>query len=248
MAYASRSGRAKTNAGNPQAHAICDRCGFRYNHVDLQWQFDWRGASLTNIRLLVCDECNDNPQQQLRAIVVPADPLPIENSRIQDFLAAETDYQAVSAPTVYDKTTGLPIPSTTVYATQDGQNLTFLANGSRDGLEPGAIMPLLGSVHYGVTVPVVSITSAPASPGASTIQVTCTSIGSITVNSQISVEGATDVRANGFYSVLSVAGNSFTYMTNQQIPAGSLLGNNTLVLTANVGVPLNYNQIPKTGV
>ncbi len=42
MCYASRSGRASTNASNPQAHAICDRCGFRYNHVNLKWQYDWR--------------------------------------------------------------------------------------------------------------------------------------------------------------------------------------------------------------
>ena len=93
MSYASQAGRARTNPSNPQAHAICDRCGFRHNHVDLRWQYDWRGASLANIRLLVCGTCYDNAQPQLRAIVLPADPVPIANPRTQDFVAA-------SAPSV----------------------------------------------------------------------------------------------------------------------------------------------------
>ncbi|NBS24640.1 MAG: hypothetical protein EBS78_11870, partial [Altererythrobacter sp.] len=96
MSYASQSGRAKTSATNPQAHAICDRCGFRYNHAELKWQYDWRGAMIQNIKILVCDTCYDTPQEQLRSIVVPADPTPIINARVQDFETAETNYQTVS--------------------------------------------------------------------------------------------------------------------------------------------------------
>lgn len=99
MAYASQSGRARTSASNPQAHAICDRCGFRYNWVDLRWQYDWRGAAMQNIRILVCKQCYDKPQEQLRAIVVPADPTPIVNARVQDFASTETNYISVSAAT-----------------------------------------------------------------------------------------------------------------------------------------------------
>ena len=110
MAYASQSGRARTSSSSPQAHAICDRCGFRYNHVDLQWQYDWRGATLQNVRILVCNSCLDTPQDQLRAIVVPADPVPIMQARVQDFQTAETDYQTVTAPPIIDPTTGIPIP------------------------------------------------------------------------------------------------------------------------------------------
>src|SRR5580693_3923349 len=68
MPYASIAGRARANPSSPRAFAVCDRCGIWYNHVDLQWQFDWRGASLMNLRLLVCRPCYDDPQQQLRAI------------------------------------------------------------------------------------------------------------------------------------------------------------------------------------
>jgi hypothetical protein len=110
MAYASQAGRARTSATNPQAHAICDRCGFRYNHVDLRFQYDWRGTSLQNIRLLVCSPCYDEPQQQLRAIVVPADPVPIMNPRIQDFVTAETNTRVTSGQNTIDPTTGIPVP------------------------------------------------------------------------------------------------------------------------------------------
>ena len=110
MGYASQAGRARTDASNPQAHAICDRCGFRYNHVDLRWQFDWRGASLMNLRILVCDTCYDEPQQQLRAIVVPADPVPIENPRIEYFNADETNIRTTSGQNTIDPITGIPVP------------------------------------------------------------------------------------------------------------------------------------------
>lgn len=96
MGYASLSGRAKTSPSNPRAHAICDRCGFRYNHYTLRWQMDWAGASLINKRLLVCDRCYDEPQQQLRAIIIPADPVPIINPRPEAFVDAETDYRVTS--------------------------------------------------------------------------------------------------------------------------------------------------------
>lgn len=101
-------GRARVSARNPRAFAICDRCGFLYNHVNLQWQYDWAGASLINRRILVCDPCLDTPQQQLRAIVVPADPVPILNPRVQDYVTAETNYRYTQGNTV-DPTTGIPI-------------------------------------------------------------------------------------------------------------------------------------------
>lgn len=89
-------GRARVSARNPRAFAICDRCGFLMNHDRLQWQYDWAGASLINKRILVCNTCLDVPQQQLRAIVIPADPVPIQNPRIQDYVTAETNYRTTN--------------------------------------------------------------------------------------------------------------------------------------------------------
>lgn len=101
MAYASRSGRARTNARDPRAHAICDRCGFRYNHQDLSWQMDWAGAKLTNLRILVCRSCTDMPQEQNRAIVITADPIPIVNARPEFFGQDEGPIGKQYSPTGY---------------------------------------------------------------------------------------------------------------------------------------------------
>jgi len=243
MAYASRSGRARTSASNPQAHAICDRCGFRYNHVDLRWQFDWRGAALQNIRLLVCNTCYDTPQEQLRAIVVPSDPTPIMNARVQDFAAAETDYSTVSAPLVTDTVTGIPIPSTTKIVTQDGKYVTTQPIGVPNGLEAGAVMPLYGVTEYGVTLPVLSVSAN----GTTIITVTCSSVHGLSTDDQVSVSGLTNKNADGFYSITVTTATAFTYAVQKSIISGSLIQGTTNIITALVGLPYGYNQIPQTG-
>jgi hypothetical protein len=109
MGYASRAGRARTSATNPQAHAICDRCGFRYNHVDLRWQMGYAGAGLVNKRLLVCRSCHDEPNAQLRAFVIPADPVPIVNPRVEPFDWDQVDRRQLSGFNTVDPVTGLPV-------------------------------------------------------------------------------------------------------------------------------------------
>ena len=133
MAYASQSGRARTSASNPQAHAICDRCGFRYNLVNLKWQFDWRGASLMNIRLLVCNDCYDTPQEQLRAIIVPADPVPVMNPRIQDFVTAETNNRFTSGQNTVNATTNIPVVGGDNRITQNDQDRVTQQTGEPPG-------------------------------------------------------------------------------------------------------------------
>lgn len=70
------NGRAHVNPSDPDAFAICDRCGFRYNLSDLKFQFDWRGNRLMNLYERVCPRCYDEPFEHYRPIVVPPDPLP----------------------------------------------------------------------------------------------------------------------------------------------------------------------------
>ena len=145
MAYASKAGRARTSAKSPAAHAICDRCGERLNHVDLSWQFDWAGAGLINKRLLVCNHCNDRPQQQLRSIVLPADPPVIMNARPEYFVEASTDYRTTSGQDTVNTKTGIPVPGGDTRITQADQKRvtqqTGFANGSlneKPGTDPNA--------------------------------------------------------------------------------------------------------------
>lgn len=244
MAYASISGRARTSPSNPQAHAICDRCGFRYNRVNLNWQYDWRGASLQNVRILVCNTCMDTPQEQLRAIVVPADPVPIDQPRTQDFAQAETNYQTVTTPPTIDPITGIPIPGTTTLSTENGQNLLTQPIGIPDGLDQSAVMPLDGKTHYRVRLYPLSVSSL----GSDQISVTFSTAHGLSTNDQIVVEGLSDPNATGAYSITVTTATAFTYQTNVAIPAGALLTGTTLMVTANIGVPYGFDQIPQTGV
>lgn len=140
MGYASRSGRARTSPSNPRAHAICDRCGFRYNHFQLKWQYDWAGASMINKRILVCDRCYDEPQEQLRAIIIPADPVPIINPRVQDFVTAETNNRVTSGQNTVNAQTGIPVIGGSTRITQSGdERVTQQTGEPPNGLnqEPG---------------------------------------------------------------------------------------------------------------
>lgn len=242
-------GRAKVSARNPRAFGICDRCGFLYNHVNLQWQYDWAGASLINKRILVCNECNDVPQSQLRAIVVPADPVPILNPRIQDYNTAESDYRITQGNTT-NQSTGIPVPGGDTRITQNNNTrVTQEIGGTRadisqqPGLDQNAIAPLQGTTAYYVTLPLVSVSS----DGAGNATVTCSSAHGLSTGDQISVEGLSAATANGFYTVTVTTATAFTYQLNPVLSAGSLLTGTTKMVTTNVGLPYDNDQIPQTG-
>ena len=97
-----------------------------------------------NTRVLVCRRCEDVPQEQLRTIVIPADPVPIMNPRTVDWVAAETDYRTTQGNTT-GPVTGLPIPGGDQRTTQANADRvpqqTGFANGSlneQPGTDPDA--------------------------------------------------------------------------------------------------------------
>ncbi|MCA6108098.1 hypothetical protein [Bradyrhizobium cenepequi] len=72
------SGRARVSARKPEAIGVCQRCGFWYNRAELVPQFEWAGVQLQNQELYVCTRtCYDKPQQQLKTIIIPPDPMPV---------------------------------------------------------------------------------------------------------------------------------------------------------------------------
>lgn len=238
MAYASRSGRARTSAKNPQAFAVCQRCGIWYNRVNLTFQFEWRGAQLQNLFILVCKDCLDIPQEQLRAITLPADPVPIFYPSVEDFTGDETDYRAISQPPVIDPTTGLPIPSTTLRVTQDCANRTLQPFGIPSGENQDAVMPYnaANQTAYGIVLPVLSVTS----DGSATVTVTCSAVHNLQPNDQVSVEGLNYGPACGMYSVAVPTATQFTYMTYGANPADSLLTATTRIVNCLIGLPRGY--------
>jgi hypothetical protein len=133
MGYASRSGRAQTSSRNPRAFGVCDRCSIWYNRDRLNWQMDWAGASLINKRILVCNTCMDTPQQQLRAIVIPADPMPIVNPRVEPYAYDSVDRRQVSGYDTTDPRTGIPIPGGATRITEDDNTRVTQQTGEAPG-------------------------------------------------------------------------------------------------------------------
>lgn len=89
---------AYADMSKPEAWGVCDRCGFRYLRKELVWQFDFRGLSLENLRILVCTRtCLDVPQPQLKPIIVGPDPIPVKDPR-PGFAATQMGTTPVFSP------------------------------------------------------------------------------------------------------------------------------------------------------
>lgn len=91
-------GRAEVSPSSPRAFGVCDKCGALYNHDRLRWQFDWRGPKLQNLRFLVCQDCYDAYQQNgQRTIILPADPVPIQNARPEYYVPDDNPLSGLGA-------------------------------------------------------------------------------------------------------------------------------------------------------
>jgi hypothetical protein len=244
MAYASRVGRARVSSKKPQALGVCDRCSLWYNLIDLQFQYEWRGTTLQNIWIRVCDRCLDVPQEQLRAIVLPADPTPVWQPRVEQFEELETNYRT-TLPPVIDPVSGLQRPVSTKRITQDFQFRITQPIGRPDGLIQNGVMPFNGAnqKHYGVRLNPLSLTAN----GTATITATFSAAHGLSTNDQIAVEGLTNPLATGFYSVVVSNPMVFTYQTASNIVTGALLTGTTLMVTCLVGLPYGSVRIPQVG-
>jgi len=136
-------GRARIDARRPVALAVCDRCQFLFNHSDLQWQMEWRGPKLQNIRLLVCQSCYDTPQEQLRTIILPPDPVPIANPRPENYVLADNPVSPIGYNPIDRFTPGSSL----------GQNIgTLRQNAGLDGAFAQAPLSLQSSGTAAFTV------------------------------------------------------------------------------------------------
>ena len=241
MGYASIAGRARTNPSKPSAHAICDRCGFRYCLTDLKFQFDWRGTSMQNLRILVCERCYDKPQEQLRTIIYPPDPPPVPNARPQDFVDAESDYRITEGTTI-DPLTGIPMPSGNTRITEDGQVRITQPVGPPDGFDAGAQMPLVAQQKWAVKLPILSVSGDVPSQ---VVSVTCDGPHGLSTGAQVIAQGLDDAGACGCFAVTVTTATAFNYTTqNPMRTQGNLLTAEGFIITSNVGMPYGVSQVP----
>ena len=242
MGYASRSGRARTDAKNPRAFGICDRCALWYNHHQLKWQYDWAGASMINKRILVCDICYDEPQEQLRAIVVPADPIPIINPRVEPYAWDETDRRQVSGYNTTSPSTGIPVPQgDTRVTTLDNVATNDTRVTQQTGEAPGGTNQLPGTDPNAVTYRNITNVS---NNGIGAIRLTINTTNGMKTGQRVNVQEVGGVtNANGVWYI--------TVINFSQID----LQNSTFVGSYTSGgyvindpsLPYGFNEIPRTG-
>jgi hypothetical protein len=70
-----------TDPSSPRPVGWCDRCYRKWYLDALSFQWDYRGNALKNLRIRVCPECLDRPQEQLRPVFVGPDPAPLKDPR-----------------------------------------------------------------------------------------------------------------------------------------------------------------------
>jgi len=63
------------------------------NLHNMRWQYEWRGSTIQNTRILVHEDELDIPQRQLGTLMLPPDPLPLLNARPENY---SIDEQPVS--------------------------------------------------------------------------------------------------------------------------------------------------------
>lgn len=242
MGYASKAGRARVSARNPQAFGVCDRCGLWYNHVDLKWQHDWAGASLINKRMLVCETCYDEPQQQLRAIALPADPVPIVNPRTEPFLYDETNTRQTSGQNSVDYWTNIPVPGgNTRVTTANGQATTDVRVTQTTGEPPNGLNELPGTDPNAVTFRKISGVD---NNGAGKVRLTMSTTNGLINGQNVTVREVNGVPgANGNFTI-SIIDTTHIDLNNSSF-AGYYVGGGYVI--NNPGVPLGFTEVPRTG-
>lgn len=71
------------NPRYPRTLGICDYCGRTWHLDELRYQMEWGGPNIINLHYRVCPRCYDKPQEQLRSIVLPPDPIPSLDPRVE---------------------------------------------------------------------------------------------------------------------------------------------------------------------
>jgi len=230
-------GRAKVSTRNPDPFAICDSCGFLYNHSELRWQYQWSGNKLVNLRQLNCRRCNDIPQTQLRAIILPADPMPVMNPRPQDYRAASTDNRATSGQNTVDPETGIPIPGNTLRITENDDFRVTQQTGAPNG----SLNELPGTDPNAVTYRTISNA---VGNGSGRIRLTVNTTSGMITGQNVTigdVVGTTEANGNWTITVINLTTVDLdnSTFTNAYSSGGYIVNNPSL--------PYNFTEVPKTG-
>lgn len=190
-------GRARTDATHPQAHAICDQCGFTYNLVDLRWNMDWRGPQIRNLRVLVCPSCQDQPQPNgQRTFILPADPVPIGNARPEFYVPDDQPLSAVDVSANFQQPTYGNRIGTMIYG--GGINAAFDGNPKKPSFLSAQMFTPMSSYQNYVGINWTGNQSVPSFSSSLGYPVLTHSLSSVTVVAPQDVAiGSTSILVQG---------------------------------------------------
>lgn len=100
MALGDLQGRAKTSATNPEAKGMDDFSGFWHPLSKLKKVYQWAGSGLRDTGYLSADP--DRPFEQYRTLILPPDPRPRDNPRIDPAVTAPWPLNTFAPPTTPD--------------------------------------------------------------------------------------------------------------------------------------------------
>lgn len=78
-----------------RGRGTCDRCQFVWQLNELQYQYEFRGDTLSNTQFRVCPPCMDKPYEGNRPVKLPADPVPLLDPRVEP---SQMEENAVGLP------------------------------------------------------------------------------------------------------------------------------------------------------
>jgi hypothetical protein len=196
---------------------------------------------MVNKRILVCDTCYDEPQEQLRAIVLPADPVPIINPRVEPYAWDEIDRRQVSGYNATSPSTGIPVQ-------QGDTRVTTLNNTATEdtrvtqqtGEAPYGTNQLPGTDPNAVSYrPILGVGNV-----SGTIRLTVSDTSGFITNQRVivrEVEGAT--AANGTWVITVV---NQTKIDLQDSTFSGVYTSGGYIIN-NPSLPYGFDQIPRTG-
>jgi len=192
---------------------------------------------LINKRILVCPTCLDKPQEQLRAIIVPSDPVPIANPRVEYFVDYESNTRITSQTPTTDPTTGIPVPAGDTRITQDYNTRSTQMTGE----PPNGTNTLPGTDPNAVTYR--TVTNA-VSNGSGLIRLTLATTNGMITGQTVTVQdvgGVTAASGNWTITVINT--------TQIDLQSSSFSGTYTSggYVVNNPSLPYNFTEVPKTG-
>jgi hypothetical protein len=213
-----------------------------YNHDQLQWQYDWAGASLINKRILVCETCYDTPQNQLRAIVLPADPTPIINPRVEPYAWDEIDRRQLSGYNTTSPSTGIPVVQGDTRVTSlDDLPTEDKRVTQQTGEAPGGLNQKPGTDPNASTYrDITNVTNN----GIGIVRITVSTTNGMITGQMVTIRDVTGVpNADGDFTI--TVANTFQFDLQNTLFTGAYTGGGYVI--NNPSLPYGFTEVPKTG-